>query len=122
MATILIVDDSAFMRGSLKHIVESAGHSVVGMAQDGQEALKLCRKLKPDIVTLDILMKGMDGLSALGAINKERSETKVIMVSALGQEEKQKEAYKLGAIGYIRKPFKQTNIVDEIKRVLDGNN
>ena len=118
MATILIVDDAAFMRGSLKYIVESAGHSVVGMAKDGQEALRLCRKLKPDIVTLDILMRGMDGLSALEAIKKENSGTKVIMVSALGQEEKQREAYELGALGYIRKPFKQTEIVDEIRRVL----
>ena len=121
MATILIVDDAAFMRGSLKYIVESAGHSVVGMAKDGQEALKLCRKLKPDIVTLDILMSRMDGLSALGAIKKENSGTRVIMVSALGQEEKQKEAYELGALGYIRKPFKQTEIVDEIRRVLGSD-
>ena len=121
MATILIVDDAAFMRGSLKYIVESAGHSVVGMAKDGQEALRLCRKLKPDIVTLDILMSGMDGISALEAIKKESSGTKVIMVTALGQEEKQEEAFKLGASGYIRKPFKQTEIVDEIKSVLAGN-
>jgi len=120
VATILIVDDAAFMRGSLKYIVESAGHSVVGMAKDGQEALRLCRKLKPDIVTLDILMTGMDGISALEAIKKENSGAKVIMVSALGQEEKQKEAYELGALGYIRKPFKQTEIVDEIGKVL-GN-
>ena len=118
MAKILIVDDAAFMRGSLKYIVEGAGHSVVAMAKDGQEALKLYRKLKPDIVTLDILMSGMDGLTALKAIKKEVPEAKAIMVSALGQEEKQKEAYELGALGYIRKPFKQTEIVDEIRRVL----
>ena len=118
MATILIVDDAAFMRGSLKYIVENAGHNVVGTANDGKEALKLCRKLKPDIVTLDILMSGMDGLSALEAIKKENSGTKVIMVSALGQEEKQNEASELGALGYIRKPFKQTEIVDEIRRIL----
>ena len=118
MATILIVDDAAFMRGSLKYIVEGAGHSVIGTAKDGQEALKLCGKLKPDIVTLDILMSGMDGLTALKAIKKDASRTKVVMVTALGQEEKQEEAFKLGASGYIRKPFKQTEIVDEIKRVL----
>ncbi len=121
MATILITDDAAFMRGSLKYVVEGAGHSVVGMAKDGQEALKLCRKLKPDIVTLDILMSGMDGLTAIKAIKKEHSGAKVIMVTALGQEEKQEEAFKSGASGYIRKPFKQTEIVDEIKRVLAGN-
>ena len=120
MATIMIVDDASFMRGSLKYIVEGAGHNVVGMAKDGQEALKLYRKLKPDIVTLDILMSGMDGLSALKAIKKEDPGARVIMVTALGQEEKQKEAYKLGASGYIRKPFKQTEIIDEIKWVLGG--
>ena len=120
MATILIVDDASFMRGSLKYIVEGAGHNVVGMAKDGQEALELYRKLKPDVVTLDILMGGMDGLSALKAIMKENPGAKVIMVTALGQEEKQEEARKLGACGYIRKPFKQTEIVNEIKWVMGG--
>jgi two-component system chemotaxis response regulator CheY len=122
MATILIVDDAAFMRGSLKYIVEGAGHSVVGMAKDGQEALKLCGKLKPDIVTLDILMSGMDGLTALKSIKKEAPGVKVVMVTALGQGKKQEEAFKLGAFGYIRKPFKQTEIVDEIERVLADSN
>jgi len=121
MAKILIADDAAFMRGSLKYIVEGAGHSVVGMAKEGQEALKLCGKLKPDIVTLDILMSGMDGLTALKAIKKDASGAKVVMVTALGQEEKQEEAFKLGASGYIRKPFKQTEIVDEIRRVLGSD-
>jgi len=118
MAKILITDDAAFMRGSLKYIVEGAGHSVVGTAKDGKEALRLCGKLKPDIVTLDILMDGMDGLTALKAIMKENPGAKVVMVTALGQEEKQEEAFKLGASGYIRKPFKQTEIVDEIRKVL----
>jgi two-component system chemotaxis response regulator CheY len=118
MATILVVDDASFMRGSLKFIVENAGHEVVGMAKDGKEALKLYRTLRPDVVTLDILMRGTDGLTALEAIIRENPGAKVIMVTALGQEEKQEEARRLGAGGYIRKPFKQTEIVDEIERVL----
>jgi len=118
MATILVVDDASFMRGSLKFITENAGHEVVGMAKDGKEALSLYRKLRPDVVTLDILMKGTDGLAALEAIVTEHPGAKVIMVTALGQEEKQVEARRLGACGYIRKPFKQTEIVDEIERVL----
>jgi two-component system chemotaxis response regulator CheY len=118
MTTVLIVDDASFMRGSLKYIVENAGHEVVGAAKDGQEALKLYRKLRPDVVTLDILMGGTDGLTALKAIMAEDPAAKVIMVTALGQEEKQEEARRLGASGYIRKPFKQTEIVDEIERVL----
>jgi len=119
MARILIVDDASFMRGTLKYIVESAQHNVVGMAKEGGEALELYKKLKPELVMLDILMKGVDGLSALKAIRKEEPGAKVIMVTALGQEEKQKEARKLGASGYIRKPFKQNEIIDEVERVLD---
>jgi len=118
MAKILIVDDAAFMRGTLKHIAEIDQQEVVGMAKEGEEALKLYKELKPDLVLLDILMKGMDGISTLKAIKKEDPEAKVIMVTALGQEEKQAEARKLGASGYIRKPFRQSDITAEVKRVL----
>jgi len=118
MAKILIVDDASFMRGSLKFIVENAGHEVVGMAKNGREALELYKKLNPDLVTLDILMDEMDGVSALKAIRDLDHEAKVIMVTALGQDEKQAEARKLGASGYIRKPFTMTEISDEIEKVM----
>jgi two-component system chemotaxis response regulator CheY len=118
MARILIVDDASFMRNSLKYIIETAGHAVVGMAKDGKEAQELYQSLKPDLVTLDILMKGGDGLSALKNIRKEDPKAKIIMITALGQEEKQEEARQLGASGYIRKPFNQTEIINEIRRVL----
>ena len=118
MAKMLIVDDASFMRNSLKYIVENGGHTVIGMAKDGQEALEIYRKSRPDVVTLDVLMPRMDGFSALKAIIKEDPKAKVIMVTAVGNEDRQEEARKIGASGYIRKPFKQTDIVDEIKRVL----
>ena len=118
MAKILIVDDASFMRGSLKFIVENVGHEVVGTAQDGMEALNLYKKLKPELVTLDILMKEMDGIEALKAIMEEDPGARVIMVTALGQEEKKEEAQKIGAAGYIRKPFKREEITEEIERVL----
>lgn len=121
MATVLIVDDASFMRGSLRHIVGSAGHEVLGEAKDGKEALDLYKKLKPDLVTLDILMRGMDGITGLEAIMREDPAAKVIMVTALGQEEKQAEAHGLGASGYIRKPFKVKDITEEIERVLREN-
>ena len=122
MAKMLIVDDASFMRSSLKYIVEDGGHTVIGMAKDGREALKLYREFRPDVVTLDVLMTGMDGFSALKAIMKEDPKAKVIMVTAIGNEDKQEEARKIGAAGYIRKPFKQADIVNEIKRVLSQNN
>ena len=121
MAKILIADDASFMRGSLKFIIENAGHEVIGTAKDGKETLVLYKKFKPDLVTLDILMEGMDGLTALKEITKENPAAKVVMVTALGQEEKQEEARKLGALGYIRKPFKRQEITDEIERVLSEN-
>jgi two-component system chemotaxis response regulator CheY len=119
MATILIVDDASFMRNSLKYIVESAGHTVIGMAKEGQQAVDLYKKNKPDVVTLDFLMTGMDGFSALKAIKKENPKANVIMVTAVGNAEKQEEARRNGVAGYIRKPFKPTDIVSEIDRVIN---
>ncbi len=121
MARILVVDDAAFMRGSLKFILETAGHEVIGTGEDGKDALNLYKKLKPDLVTLDILMKGVDGLTALKNIMEYDNNAKVIMISALGMEDKQEEAGKLGSKGYIRKPFKQAEIVAEVERVLKGS-
>ena len=120
MARVVIVDDALFMRGSLEFIIRNAGHEVVGMGKDGAEAVQLYKNFKPDIMTLDILMKGMDGLSALKAIKEYDPNAKVVMVTALGQETKEQEAGRLGASGYIRKPFKQQSIVDEMSRVLKG--
>ena len=119
MAKVLIADDASFMRSSLKFIVENSGHDVVGTAESGQEAIKLYKKLKPDVVTLDILMKGGDGLEALKSIKEDDPKAKVIMITALGQEEKQDEARDSGASGYIRKPFKAEQIAGEIERVLE---
>jgi two-component system, chemotaxis family, chemotaxis protein CheY len=119
MATILVTDDASFMRKSLKYIVESVGHNVVGMAEDGQEALELFNKLKPDIVTLDLLMTGKDGFWALKNIIKADPKARIIMVTAVGNEDRQEEAQKIGALGYIRKPFKPSEIIKEITKVLE---
>ncbi len=120
MAKILIVDNASFMRNSLKFIVEKSGHEVIAVGGDGAEAIKLYKSHKPDIVTMDILMEGMDGIEALKEIMKDDPSAKVIMVTALGQENMQDEAKILGAAGYIRKPFKTEDITKEIERVMKG--
>ena len=120
MAKVMIVDDAAFMRGSLRYILEQNGHEVVGEAIDGAQALELYKRHKPDVVTLDILMRGTDGFAGLKAIKKYDPEAKVIMVTALGQEQMQEDASKLGASGYIRKPFSVSAIVAEVERVLSN--
>lgn len=118
MAKILVVDNASFMRSSLKYILETAGHTVVGMAENGKEALSRYKELKPDLVTMDILMEEMGGLEALEAIRKEDPEARVIMLTALGQESTIEKAMLLGASGYIRKPFKPADIVVEVARVM----
>jgi two-component system, chemotaxis family, chemotaxis protein CheY len=118
MGRLVIVDDASFMRGALRHIVETAGHDVVGEAGDGEAAIALCRTLKPDVVTLDILMPGMDGLETLEALQAEWPEARVVMVSALDHDEKRREAERLGAAGFIRKPFRQQDVTAELERVL----
>lgn len=92
MEKILIVDHASFMRGSLKYLVETAGHNVVGMAKDGDEAIAMYKKLKPDIVTLDILIKGMDGIATLKKLKDLDPKARVIMVSALGMKVKKEES------------------------------
>jgi len=118
MGTCVIVDDASFMREALRHIVEAAGHAVIGEADDGDAAIALCRELKPDVVTLDILMPGMDGLDTLDALKTEWPEARVIIVSALDHDEKRREAEGLGAAGFIRKPFRQDDVAAELERVL----
>lgn len=117
MANILIVDDVAFMRIYLKNVVEKAGHKVVGLAGDGIEAVRLYKALKPDIVTMDILMPGLDGMGALKAIRNEDPNAKVIMVTTIEQEQTREQARKFGAAGYTRKSSETGELVDEIKRV-----
>lgn len=117
MARILIVDDSAIMRRMLQQIAEKACHEVVGLTGNGDEAVKLCKELRPDLVTMDVMLGESDGMQVLSAIMKEYPETKVIMITALGWEKKKEEALNLGAVGYIRKPFDAQEIRKEIERV-----
>ncbi len=118
MTRVLIVDDSSFMRSSLGHIVEQKGYEIAGTASSGPEAVDLYKTLQPDLVTMDIMMKGGDGISAVHNITTEYPKAKVVMVTALGQEEKQDEARKNGASGYIRKPFNAKQVIEELERVL----
>ena len=105
MKKILIVDDAAFMRMSLRKIMEESGFQVVGEAENGKDALKKYKKLHPDIVTLNITMPEMDGLTALKKIMSIDPKANVIIVSAMGQDYNVQEAMKAGAKNFIVKPF-----------------
>ncbi len=121
MANILIVDDSKFMRKILSAILSEEGYTVVGEAENGKEATELYRRLRPDLVTLDIIMpevEGVDALSALKKIIREDPDARVMVVSAMGQEAVVEEYLQAGAKDFIVKPFQATKIKDAIKGLM----
>lgn len=115
---ILVVDDAAFMRMMIKDILTKNGYNVVGEAENGKVAVEKCMDLKPDIVTLDITMPEMDGIQALKEIRAIAPETKVIMCSAMGQQDMVVEAIQVGARDFIVKPFQPDRVVEAIQKAI----
>lgn len=118
MARILIVDDALFMRETLKKILSSAGHEVVGEAEDGSVAVDLYRQHHPDLTLCDITMPVKDGLEALADIMAADANAKVVMCSALGQENKVRQSIAIGARDYLVKPFTPDKLLEAVERVL----
>lgn len=118
MAKILIVDDSRTSRKMIRGILEGAGHQVVGEAADGEDGVAKYSELKPDVVTMDITMPKLDGISSIKKILEMDSKAKVVMVTAAGQKEKVVEAIKIGAAEYITKPYDAEKMVEAINNVL----
>jgi two-component system chemotaxis response regulator CheY len=117
MKKVLIADDAAFMRLALRKILERNGFEVVGEAVDGWEAVNKFVTLKPDIVTMDITMPKMDGIESLKEIRSKDPSAKVIMISALGQENWVKKAVMEGAKGFIVKPYEESYVVQTLKKL-----
>ncbi|NCC68555.1 MAG: response regulator [Clostridia bacterium] len=117
MSKIMVVDDAAFMRITIKNMLKKSAHVVIGEAENGKVAIERYRDLKPDIVTMDITMLEMDGLTALKEILRVNPAANVIMVSAMGQETMVREAIVSGAKGFIVKPFKEEGIISAIDRL-----
>lgn len=117
MRRVLIVDDAAFMRMLIKTILEKNGFQVVGEAENGAVAVSKYKELQPDIVTMDITMPEMDGIMALKEIRAIDPNAKVVMISAMGQETYVREAVKLGAKGFVVKPFKEDYIVQTLMKL-----
>ena len=120
MAKILIVDDAAFMRMMIRENLKKAGYSEFAEAGDGNEALRQYDQVRPDLVLLDITMPIKDGITALQEIREKDQGAKVIMCSAMGQENMVVESIRLGALDFIVKPFKPERLLQTVRNVL-GN-
>jgi two-component system chemotaxis response regulator CheY len=117
MKNVMIVDDSLIMRRQLKNIFEHQGFTIVGEAVNGMDAVAKYTELKPDLVTMDITMPVMDGISAMQEICHQDPNACVIMISALGQEIKIIEAINKGAKHYIVKPLQERDVLDILDTV-----
>ena len=117
---VLCVDDSMFIRKQLSQILTSEGFEIKGEASDGAEGFEKYKELHPnvDLVTMDITMPKMDGITALEKIRAFDKEAKVIMVSALGKEDLVKKALMLGATNYIVKPLTRQKVLERISSAL----
>ncbi|MHB8072237.1 response regulator [Desulfosporosinus fructosivorans] len=118
MKKLLIVDDAAFMRLSIRSMLAKYEIEIVGEAANGEIAVAMYKELRPDVVTMDITMPEMSGLEALKAIRAFDPQAKVIMVSAMGQEGMVKEAIISGAKTFIVKPFKEEFFYQTLAKVL----
>jgi len=115
---VLIVDDAAFMRMMIKEILTKNGYTVVGEASDGAQAVEKYKELGPDLVTMDITMPEMDGITALKEIRKFDPNARVIMCSAMGQQAMVIDAIQAGAKDFIVKPFQADRVIEAIKKTL----
>ena len=116
--TVLICDDAIFMRTMVGDILTQAGFEVVGEAETGLQAVEKYKQLRPDLVTMDIVMPFKSGIEATREILKFDSSAVVIMCSALGQESLVMEAIEAGASDFIVKPFRAEDVLAVVKKVL----
>lgn len=116
---LLIVDDSIFIYEEMKYLLADTNFDIVGYVKSGLEAIEQYEKIKPDIVTMDIIMPGMDGLDTAKLILERWPDAKIIMVSSLAYDETMEKAKNIGARDFIFKPIEKTQIVEVLNRVAE---
>ena len=116
--TVLVCDDAIFMRTMIADILAAAGYEVIGEAETGTQAVAKYRELKPDLVTMDIVMPDMGGIDAVREICKDDPDAKVLMCSAMGQQALVVEAIQAGAKDFVVKPFQPSRVLEAVQRVL----
>lgn len=117
-ARIMVVDDTAFMRLTLRKLLEKAGHQVVAEAENGAEALERYAQVHPDLVTLDLVMPVMDGIATLKELSRRDPGCRVIVCSSMGQKALVVEALNAGAYDFIVKPFQPQRVLEAVARAV----
>ncbi|WP_093309630.1 response regulator [Tindallia californiensis] len=118
MKNVLIVDDSPIIHNLLRKVLERNNYSVCGDAKNGKEGVDMYKELNPDIVFMDITMPVMEGLDAVKIIKEFDPDAKIIMLSAMGDDEIKEEAKQLGVDVFLKKPFDDYKIVSAISKII----
>ncbi|HEU4628874.1 MAG TPA: response regulator [Gemmatimonadaceae bacterium] len=116
--TVLICDDAIFMRTLVSDILQQAGFDVIGEAETGSQAVEQYKRLRPDLVTMDIVMPDLGGIDAVREITAFDPDAKVLMCSAMGQQALVVEAIQAGAKDFVVKPFQASRVLEAVQRVL----
>jgi DNA-binding NarL/FixJ family response regulator len=119
---VLIADDQILFAESLKYVLERASKSVhvVGIAEDGSQAIEMARRLKPDVVLMDVRMPGVDGVTATRTILREHGGSRVVMLTTFDDDEYVHEAIRCGASGYLLKNMRPRQLINDIQAVMGG--
>ena len=120
MRRLLVVDDALFMRKLISGVAAEAGWEVAGEAGNGEEAVSLYKELKPDLVTMDLVMPVMGGLEALRRIRELDPSAQVVVVTALDQKNALMESIRDGALDFIVKPFERQRVLNLFHKLASG--
>lgn len=116
--TVLICDDAIFMRTMISDILQQSGFEIVGEAESGVQAIERYKQVRPDLVTMDIVMPDMGGIDAVREIVAFDANAKILMCSAMGQQALVVEAIQAGAKDFVVKPFQPSRVLEAVQRVL----
>lgn len=115
---IMVVDDSRLVRVQLGDVLKDTDYEIAAYCKSGEEAIEQYGEVKPDLVTMDIIMQGMDGLDASEMILKAYPDAKIVMVSSLAYEDTYERARAIGAKGFVDKPFHREQLLKVFEQAL----
>src|SRR5262245_7401515 len=118
--TIVLADDHPIVRQGIKLLLEREGFEIVGEASDGLDAIELAKRLRPDIVVLDIVMPNLNGVACIGEIRKVSPQTRVILLTMQAEEHQVLEALRAGAKGCVLKSQASEHLLHAIREVMNG--
>ena len=113
---LMIVDDSRFIYEEMKHMLEGSDYDIVEYAKSGEESIEKVESCSPQVITMDVILPGISGMEASETILKRWPEVKIVVVSSLAYDETVEQAKRIGASGFIFKPFTQDELLSSLDK------